>query len=218
MSNNNDDDDDVAFANLRRKMADQLARDKAEWFGEDWEVQQEEENDNSNQFCSDQEMQAVFKEMRKGSMLDGHTYTPGAGYTGDYTPAQQARFRGQLARVRINWHKNSSTRRRLDIGPKNELAPEFEGLTASEVAARFPGESVEMGGEFDGDQTIVVARAQTPQASTEQDEEEDAGSEDVVDEDGDVGMEDASSSVEDDAEDDPDYENVSPRSKKRARK
>lgn len=193
----------MADAYWRRKAATQLAKDKASWFGADWEAKQDADNDKSNQACRDDEFPEIFQKLEDaGCRLEGATFYPGAGYMAD-DPAEQAVFRKQLEVIKIDWNK-PSTRCRLDIGPKNEMALEHEGFTAAEVAARFTGESVELGGEFDGEQTIVaVPRSTVPRASkplsTKEIEQQDS-----VEEDGDVEMEDAETGDGDDAKDDED--------------
>lgn len=206
----------------RRQAADQLAKDKAEWFGADWEAKQDAKDDKSNQACRDDEFPEIFQKLEdKGFLQQSHTFYPGGGYCGDGV-AEQAVFRQQLVDVIIDWNR-PSTGRCLDIGPRNEWALEHEGFAASEVAARFPGESFELGGESDVEQTIVAApRSQTtkqPTGSTSklaQRQKKEIVVEERVDEHGDVEMEDVESSVEDDAEDDSDFDPlVSERGKKR---
>lgn len=199
----------------RRKAATQLARDKAKWFGEDWEAKQDAANDKSNQACRDDEFSEIFQKLENANFrMKGTTFYPGGGYMAD-DPTEQAVFRKQLEAVSIDWNK-PSTRRRLDIGPKNEMALEHEGFTPSEVAARCPGESVELGGEFDGEQTIVVAKISTRPVSSNPKEADQQGV--VVDGDGDVEMDDVESSDEDDAEDDEDDEDFEPVAAARGKK
>ncbi|KAK4496286.1 hypothetical protein PRZ48_012266 [Zasmidium cellare] len=195
------------MSNWLTQVSRRLARDKATWWGRNWKAHQDIQNDRSNQFCDEEEWPEIFGKLDEKGFLKLDIFPPGPGYYPDVDPAQQFQFRQQLEGVPFDFSKGRSTPRQLDLGPKGEMSPEFGDLSASEVAALFPGETVEMG---DGDPTIVVSprrRARAPQQ----------GESEGVDKDGDIEMGGMQDSFEDNTQADADPMDISPQPKKRRR-